>query len=273
MSWHFLQGQAVESWEDSCLEGAPSALSRLIPTPGAYCLHGSETESCSASRCGTTCELSTGCPGADTLTLSAVGSLARTSVVPEKAPASMASDPAFGRSSPASLARYDPDTHSLKTAQCSLFEGLIESSPTLPRWGSMRNGELFQRPTWERHTCESDSGLLPTPTATDACGRTYYYSQGTKDSAVVSLLGVAKLLPTPAATDWKGRYTWETVRRRMDMTRGVRLPEELCRAAGKAITPNPEYWEWMMGWPIGVTALKPLAMARFHEWQQQHGGF
>lgn len=255
------------------MDGAPSALSRLIPTPGACCSHDSETESCSPSRYGMTSPRSTESHGADTSTSLAEDSHARTSRAPEKAPASTASAPASGRNSPASFARYDQDTHSLRTAQCSLFADLTECSPTLPRWGSMRNGELFQRPTWEPHTCESDSGLLPTPTSTDARGRTYYYSNGTKDSAVVSLLGVAKLLPTPAATDWKGRYTWETVRRRMDMTRGVRLPEELCRAAGKAITPNPDYWEWMMGWPIGATALKPLAMARFHEWQQQHGGF
>ena len=28
--------------------------------------------------------------------------------------------------------------------------------------------------------------------------------------------------------------------------------------------------EWLMGWPIGWTELKPLAMDKFREWQQQH---
>jgi hypothetical protein len=36
---------------------------------------------------------------------------------------------------------------------------------------------------------------------------------------------------------------------------------------------NPDWVEWLMGWPIGWTALQPLAMDRFLEWQQQHGGF
>jgi len=27
-----------------------------------------------------------------------------------------------------------------------------------------------------------------------------------------------------------------------------------------------------MGWPIGATALLPLEMGKFQEWQQQHGG-
>ncbi|MNP65584.1 hypothetical protein D3C76_1611870 [compost metagenome] len=33
---------------------------------------------------------------------------------------------------------------------------------------------------------------------------------------------------------------------------------------------NPEWVEWLMGWPIGWTDLRPLAMDRFHLWQQQH---
>jgi DNA (cytosine-5)-methyltransferase 1 len=120
---------------------------------------------------------------------------------------------------------------------------------------------------------ESASGFLPTPTMTDAKGRTYFYARGDKTKPVISLLGVAKLLPTESATDWKGEYTWETVKRRMQMTRGVRLPEELVRRVGKAITPNPEFWEWMMGWPIGSTGLRPVEMGKFQQWLRMHGAF
>lgn len=35
---------------------------------------------------------------------------------------------------------------------------------------------------------------------------------------------------------------------------------------------NPDWVEWLMGWPIGWTASEPLAMARFREWWRQHGG-
>lgn len=34
--------------------------------------------------------------------------------------------------------------------------------------------------------------------------------------------------------------------------------------------PTPTNQEWMMGWPIGWTDLKPLEMVRFREWQRQH---
>ena len=33
---------------------------------------------------------------------------------------------------------------------------------------------------------------------------------------------------------------------------------------------HPEAFEWMMGWPIGWTELRPLATARFQLWLQQH---
>ena len=37
--------------------------------------------------------------------------------------------------------------------------------------------------------------------------------------------------------------------------------------------PSPEIHEWLMGWPIGWSDLKPLETDRFQQWQQQHGGF
>jgi hypothetical protein len=36
---------------------------------------------------------------------------------------------------------------------------------------------------------------------------------------------------------------------------------------------NPNWVEWLMGWPIGFTDLKPLVMDKFQKWQQQHGKY
>ena len=35
----------------------------------------------------------------------------------------------------------------------------------------------------------------------------------------------------------------------------------------------PALREWIMGWPIGWTALRPLEMDRFQEWLHSHGVF
>jgi hypothetical protein len=34
---------------------------------------------------------------------------------------------------------------------------------------------------------------------------------------------------------------------------------------------NPEWVEWLMGWPIGMTDLLPLEMAKFQQWLHSHG--
>lgn len=211
--------------------------------------------------------------GAGMLMSSAPASHARTSAALALARELTANAPASGAKWCALPVRYDRASSGWKTAHSLWEEGLPECSVTLPAWGCMHGGELWERMTWERPTSGSACGWLPTPTKTDANGRTYHYSRGDKAKAVPSLVGVVKLLPTPAATDWKGQYTWETVKKRMAMARGVRLPEELSRRVGKAITPNPEFWEWMMGWPIGSTALQPLAMDKFRQWRRLHGGF
>jgi hypothetical protein len=61
------------------------------------------------------------------------------------------------------LAQYDPATSSLRTCQQSLLEGLNQSWPTWPRWGSMRNGAVYEHPIAALHIEEIGGGYLPTP--------------------------------------------------------------------------------------------------------------
>ena len=48
--------------------------------------------------------------------------------------------------------------------------------------------------------------------------------------------------------------------------------EKKAMAHGKGGQLSPDWVEWLMGWPIGLTDLKPLAMDRFQEWLRRHGG-
>jgi hypothetical protein len=36
---------------------------------------------------------------------------------------------------------------------------------------------------------------------------------------------------------------------------------------------NPTWVEWLMGWPIGSTDLKPLEMDKYQQFLQKHGEF
>ena len=70
-----------------------------------------------------------------------------------------------------SYAWLDPDTSSWKTSQLSLIT-LSDSdgcSPTFPRSGSMRSGQLYQRAPWVHHIHVIGCSWWPTPTA--AMGR------------------------------------------------------------------------------------------------------
>jgi hypothetical protein len=99
------------------------------------------------------------------------------------------------------FAYYDPDTCSVRTSQATFPWDSTPSSPTLPPWGSMCGGELFERPTPAPLTAGRDyssSQLLPTSRATDGDkgGPNQVNGRGVRDS----LPGVAPtLLPTPLA--------------------------------------------------------------------------
>jgi hypothetical protein len=80
-----------------------------------------------------------------------------------------------GRKSTESYAKWDPNTSSWKTLDKSSTTDSPTSSVTLPRSGSMRNGECSAQPKLARHTNETDSGYSPpqqptwaTPSAMDS---------------------------------------------------------------------------------------------------------
>ena len=78
--------------------------------------------------------------------------------------------------------------------------------------------------------------------------------------------------PTPTATAYKG---WSPNHNRADTD--DRLDYTVEREAfrpGQQTPPmrlNPDWCEWLMGWPIGHTELKPLGTDRFREYERQHG--
>ena len=70
------------------------------------------------------------------------------------------------------------------------------------------------------------------------------------------------MVATPTAMDWKsGKASQAT------MDRNSRpLSEQI------GGTLNPTWVEWLMGWPLEWSDLKPLETDKFQQWLQQHGG-
>ena len=61
------------------------------------------------------------------------------------------------------LAKFDQDSYSWKTAQCSFIEESGESLETFPASGMTRNGMLWELPTLAHRTSATASGLWRTP--------------------------------------------------------------------------------------------------------------
>ena len=51
----------------------------------------------------------------------------------------------------------------------------------------------------------------------------------------------------------------------------VRLEDQVAQMEGAGGYLNPTWVEWLMGWPLGWTDLKPLETARFRRWLHLHG--
>jgi len=73
-----------------------------------------------------------------------------------------------------------------------------------------------------------------------------------------------KMWPTPTKSDHKG--SGPTMVRKDGKLRGDRLDYATERNSDGSPTGgqlNPTWVEWLMGWPLGWTDLKPLAMDKF----------
>lgn len=80
--------------------------------------------------------------------------------------------------------------------------------------------------------------------------------------------------PTPAASDHKGAPSLKTINRRAaQSSRGVRLPEHLAKVTQTEVLGNlnPEWVEWLMGWPIGWTGSASVATELSHWRRRMHG--
>ena len=230
MSWHFSRALVEEYSEAACSDGERSALSSSTHTHETFCWHAKTMDALSRSRSGMTCGRLMDAHGEALLTSFREDSRVRTSAQPVKAQELQARSQDCGQKWRASFATFDPDTHSLRTVQCSLLEDSTAYSAILPRWGSMLNGELSERTMPAHLTSVTGSGSwLATPTATanqlspsmmkhpgcqawlptpsaSSYGTNQGGGMGRKGKVRPSLQTMARknLWPTPNSRDWKG---------------------------------------------------------------------
>jgi hypothetical protein len=312
MSWLFSQALVEEYLGDTCSDGEPSVPLNGNLTQLAYLPPDKMTAFSRLSRYGMTFKLLTADRGEELLTLYLEDFLAKTSQQPVKEPELTENDPECGHIWQELLARYDRATSSWKTPQCSLLGDYTEFSETWPRWGLMQGGVSYQQQTLVRRTEETESGswLMPTPTTNPEAPNHGSNSKGPHNLKEVALTGWSpgmqwptprscsamaatitpesawaenrfpnletvvgrRLWPTPQASDNRdrGNMSNPAIQRRVAMGKQIMLSQSVDPNSGQL---NPTWVEWLMGWPLGWTDLKPLEMDKYQQWQQQHGDY
>lgn len=200
------------------------------------------------------------------LTLSAEGSLARTSALPGAARALTANAADYGKSTPVLLARYDQSTQSWRTSQHCLAGGLELFSETWPRSGMTRNGIAYQLPPLVPLTAGTESGSWPTPDASVANDgedldrwqerRARIKAEKKNGNGFGMPLAIAaRMWPTPQAADVRdrGNLASGAIKRRMAKGKQIMLSQSVSEVSGAL---NPTWVEWLMGFPLGWTVLE-----------------
>jgi hypothetical protein len=232
MSWLFSQVLVEAYSEGISLDGEQSAPLSGNPMPQAYLCSDKMMGFSRLSRFGMTFRLLTEGRGKALLMSYLEDFHARTFQQQEKAQGLTESDQACGEKWQGLLAKFDQDTHSWRTVQCSLLEDLNESLQTLPQWGMTVGGELYLLPTLVQTIDAKESGFTHvwgTPKAQDSRHALRDRGKGNLGEQVSGLHNGGKL--------------------------------------------NPTWTEWLMGWPLEWTDLKPLEMDKFQQWRQQHGSY
>ena len=277
MSWNFLQGQEEASWDPCSLDTPPSALWSLIPIAVGSSLLDNGTDCSRGSRSGTTSRPSTGDHGADQWTLSQAASRAPGSALQARAKDSRTSSLACGGTWLGSLVRSGRGSYGLKTPPTLFGEGSIVSSSILPRWGSMRGGELWEHGKPAHRISGIGSGCtLPTPTAAQY-GRNKSGTPGASVRLSLHSMAARNQWPTPAANEHKagtpdGKMQWMLTHAAKSGC-GTRRAY-LAQRTGPPVRGgrlNPLWVAWLMGWPIGWTEFAPLGTDKFRQWLRAHG--
>ena len=245
MSWLYSQALVEEYLVDTSLVGEQSVPLNGKNTQQAYCAPDKMTDFSRLSQFGMTYKPLTENLGEKLLMLFLEDFHAKTFQPQEKAQELMENEAGCGEKWQGSFVKYNQDSCSWKTHQCSLLGDLDEFLETWPKWGLMRNGECWEETALELTQNGNEFGFWPTPTKSD----------GTQH----------------------GKEKWIKNSRSKRISLGKTPPtEKITYAYYEADIPMkffPEISEELMIWPRGWTHLGQLETDKFQAWLQQHGEF
>jgi hypothetical protein len=294
MSWLFAQALVDAYSGESSSDGEPSAQLRLMPSVRPFLRNDKTTDASTFSRFGLTCGHLTADRGEELLTSFRSAFHAKTSVRPEMEPDSTARNQASGTLGRESFARWDRDACCWRTPRCLLPGDSTQYSGTWPKWGLMRRGVVWRLKTpsglvafrqWI--TSGIESGLLdlapqqrPSPPAWIRCNccDEFWCSIHSQHAWECECPEIDEWEVDPYSTGGKPvgptsvpTMTCNDAKNSNPPSQRKRNTPPLNVVVGGSL--NPEWTEWLMGWPIGWTDLKPLEMDKFQQWCRSHGAY
>ena len=168
----------------------------------------------------------------------------------------------YGHGSEKPLAHYDPATQCWRMFGDISLWGESPSLETLPPSGMTQSGMLYQLHQLARLTDEIGSLLLPTPTTQEVehpeAELTNTGRRLSKDKTTSHSLGLADIVqtwPTMTANGMGSSGHRKLLDKRVSSGL-ITQDEKRQMSAGNGGRLNPEWVEWLMGFPTGWTDLK-----------------
>ena len=239
----------MDSWQTSSLDIPPWLQSNGNPTPAKFSEREPQKDGFPSWLSGREMsETSTHPSTPEAWTAFMRDSLAKTLALLESKLVS-AKEPALGftEKSCELLAQLDRDTSSWKMSPQLKATDLKRLSKTWPSWGMTVDGCAYEHPMSGHRIIETGGSryAMPTPTAAMEAPNKRANTKGPKNLVEIAQGQWDHLWPTPTAHNSReGGYPAEHTRN---------TPTLSAKAGGKL---NPQWVEWLMGWPINHTALK-----------------
>jgi hypothetical protein len=142
-------------------------------------------------------------------------------------------DRGFTEKSCVLLAQLDPDSYSWKMSPLLKATALNKLSKTWPSWGMTQDGFAYEHPMSGHRITETGGSLFPTPNASDCRDR--------------------------------GNLSLPSIQRRQAIGKQLNLSMVVHPTSGQL---NPQWVEWLMGWPIGHTASRHSETVKYHSKSQ-----
>jgi hypothetical protein len=296
MSWLFSQALVEEFSVESCSDGEPSALLSGNPIPQAYCAPDRMTKFSRLSRFGMTFKPLTESRGEELLTLYLAGFHAKTSAAQDTVQESTGSRSGLWSEMARIIGEVRPRYAFVENSPMLTSRGLGTVLGDLAalgfdaKWGVVSAADVGAPHLRERIWIVANSRSARRNEGNLCKQGNYGFEAATRRAVKSAEPSKAPAFMADAmhngSKERHPKYSESNIKK--ETNHAVPCGEDVAYANNQRLQGrveaimrecpgeetgalNPTWVEWLMGWPLGWTDLKPLETDKFQAWLQQHG--